>query len=325
MKLRNVRREQDRELAARDLAQEAIREQERKQRWEAQQRHEAQMRADAKKALEDEVAAMEVTKVRLAADLVRIQNEADNKVAMATAEANKRRAAAVAKEEQVRLLEQQTMAKIEAHAAAINHSATTDAATMVAATALAATAVATTAQPAAAQPAAAQPAAAQPAAAQPAAAPAATATAQAATMEAATMPAATAPAATMPDAPMKKKKPAKNKASMPPGRTTRSAAAKLFNTPSKDHGAVFDLDEALDPDEEMAYGKKGEPLTRRDLQGFAKDRVRMKGTTFEAELAKIAAYSMSAQSFVDMYHFDFVDELQDLDAYASADQYEENE
>jgi hypothetical protein len=94
--------------------------------------------------------------------------------------------------------------------------------------------------------------------------------------------------------------------------------------PSKDHnGALFDLDEALDPDEVMAYGKKNEPLTRHDLQGFAKECARMKGTTFEAELVKIASYnSMTVQIFVDMYHYDFVDQLQDLDAYASADQYD---
>jgi hypothetical protein len=88
------------------------------------------------------------------------------------------------------------------------------AATAQAATALAATALAATAQAATALAATATaPAATAPAATAPAA------TAQAATMEAATMPAATMPDAPMPDAPMKKKKAAKNIASMPPGRT----------------------------------------------------------------------------------------------------------
>jgi hypothetical protein len=72
------------------------------------------------------------------------------------------------------------------------------------------------------------------------------------------------------------------------------------------------LDEALDLTELLAEG--------RDLQDFARARVQMKGTTFEAELTSIASLKMTAQSFVDSYHNDFVDNLDEQ--YDSANQFD---
>jgi hypothetical protein len=267
----NAWREQEQELAKRELAANAAREEQQKRRWEAQQRREAQARADAKYAMETEIASMEVKKVALLADLVRIQNAADDVVARATAEADKRRAAA---------------------------GATKPAATKPAATAT---------KPAA-------PAA--PATTAPEPAPTAAATAPAAAI--APTAATETTTATETAATTKKKK--KATVTMPARTSYPRSAAKLFKTPSKEQDPLLELDEAFDPTEELAKGRHGESLTRRDLQDFARDRAILKGTTFEAELAWIASLNMTAQSFVDSYHYDFVDNLEEQ--YDSADQFE---
>jgi hypothetical protein len=177
--------------------------------------------------------------------------------------------------------------------------------------------------------------------------PAATAdaTAPTATEPAATAPEPTAPAATAPEATAAATAPAAAAiASTDANKTTTATetaatttkkkkkvtilgrtayprlAAKLFKTPSKEQEDLLDLNKALDPMEVLAKGKGDEALTRRNLQGFAKERARMRGTKFEAELTHIASFIMTAQSFVGSYHYDFVNNLDEQ--YDSANQFD---